>query len=206
MKLYTYDPAPNPRRVGLFLHYKGLEIPTQQVDMMAKEQLGDAFRAINPDGTLPALVLDDGTVMTEVVGICAYLEGLHPAKPLLGVDHLQRALVLSWDHRLFSTIITAVAEVLRNSSERFANRGLPGPLDLPQIPELADRGRRRLAHAWPELDRTLAGREWLVGDGPTLADIDLLIAAEFAGWVKMGPPEECTHLQAFLERARAALS
>ena len=62
MKLYTFDPAPNPRRLTLFMQYKGIEIETQQIDMMAGEQLGDDFRKINPECTVPALVLDDGTV------------------------------------------------------------------------------------------------------------------------------------------------
>lgn len=205
MKLYTYDPAPNPRRVGLFLKYKGLELDTQQIDMMAKEQLSDEYRAVVPDCTLPALVLDDGTVMTEVIGICAYLEGLHPAKPLMGKDPLEKAQVLSWDHRLFNTVMMAIAEILRNTSPGFVDRGLPGPLDVPQIAELAERGKKRLPHAWTTLDKVLADRDWLVGDGPTLADIDLVIGADFAGWVKMPPPESCTHLHAYLARAREAL-
>lgn len=206
MKLYTYDPAPNPRRVTLFMQYKGLDLDTQQIDMMAKEQLEDSFRSINPHCTLPALVLDDGTVMTEVIGICAYLEALHPEKPLMGTTALDRAQVLSWDHRLFNMVMSAIAEVLRNTSKGFVNRGLPGPLDLPQIPALAERGKTRLTHAWPALDEELAGRQWLVGDALTLADIDLLIGAEFAAWVKLGPPESCSNLHAMLERVRAALA
>ena len=72
MKLYTFDPAPNPKRLALFMHYKGIDIDTVQIDLNAQEQLGDEYRAINPDCTVPALVLDDGTVLTEVIGI---LEG-----------------------------------------------------------------------------------------------------------------------------------
>ena len=41
MKLYTYDPAPNPRRLTLFLKLKGIDIDTQQIDMMTAEQLDD---------------------------------------------------------------------------------------------------------------------------------------------------------------------
>ncbi|MDH3993817.1 MAG: glutathione S-transferase N-terminal domain-containing protein, partial [Gammaproteobacteria bacterium] len=82
MKLYTYDPAPNPRRLALFMQHKGIEIESQQIDMMSAEQLGDDYLAINPEATVPALVLDDGSVLTEVVGICTYLEELYPEKPL----------------------------------------------------------------------------------------------------------------------------
>ena len=60
MKLYTYDPAPNPRRLGLFLKYKGIELDTEQVDLGALEQLGEAYGEINPLRTVPALKLDSG--------------------------------------------------------------------------------------------------------------------------------------------------
>jgi glutathione S-transferase len=202
VRLFTYDPAPNPRRVTLFTQYKGLEIETQQIDMMAQEQLGESYRSINPACTVPALVLEDGTVLTEVIGICAYLEALNPGKPLLGDTALERAQVISWDHKLFNMLLSAIAEVLRNSSKGFVDRGLPGPLNVPQIPELAERGKLRLAHAWSSLDEELAGREWLVGDGPSLADIDLLVCAEFSGWIKQAPPEKCVNLQAVLANAK----
>ena len=63
MKLYTYDPAPNPRRLALFMAWKGIDVETQQVDLMTGEQLGDDYRAINPECTVPTLVLDDGGEM-----------------------------------------------------------------------------------------------------------------------------------------------
>jgi glutathione S-transferase len=205
MKLYTYDPAPNPRRLGMFIKYKGIDLETQQIDLMAREQLGEAYRNVNPACTVPALVLDDGTVLSEVVGICSYLEFLQPEKPMMGSTALERAQVLSWDHRLLITALMAVAEVLRNVSPNFAGRALPGPLDVPQIPALAERGRLRLQHLWPALDREIGDRHWLVGESPTLADIDLLVCADFAGWVKASPPDSCTNLQDYLVRARAEL-
>lgn len=203
MKLYTYDPAPNPRRLNLFLKHKGLEIESQQVDLMTGEQLGDAYRAINPHCTVPALVLDDGTVLTEVIGIVTYLEALHPEKPLLGTTPLEKALVSSWDHHLFVGLMSAVASMLRNASKGFQNRALPGPLDLPQVPALAERGLLQLGHILPELDAHLAGRSWLAGDSPTFADIDLLVGLDFIGWVKQSIPEECDNLRAYQERVRA---
>lgn len=203
MKLYTYDPAPNPRRLNLFLRHKGLDIESQQVDLMTGEQLGDDYRAINPHCTVPALVLDDGTVLTEVIGIVTYLEALHPEKPLLGTTPLEKALVSSWDHHLFVGMMSAVASMLRNASKGFQNRALPGPLDLPQVPALAERGLLQLQHMLPELDRHLAGRSWLAGDNPTFADIDLLVGLDFMGWVKQTIPEGCDNLRAYHERVKA---
>jgi glutathione S-transferase len=206
MKLYTFDPAPNPRRLGLFMAYKGIDIETTQIDLMNREQFGDEFQQINPQGTVPALLLDDGTVLTEVIGMCVYLEALFPEKPLLGSTALEKAQIMSWDHKLFNMVLMGVAEALRNDSPNFANRALPGPLDVPQIPELAARGKMRLTHAWPALDAELAGRDWLVGEGITMADIDLLVCVEFSAWVKASPPQECQNLHAHAERVKNALN
>ena len=205
MKLYTYDPAPNPQRLGLFLKYKGIEIETQQVDMMSGEQLQDAYRTIVPDQTLPALVLDDGTLLTEVVGQCLYLESLYPEKPLMGTTDLERAQVISWDHKLYLTVFMGVAEVLRNGHPNFAGRALPGPLDVEQIPALVDRGRMRLEYGWEMLDKAVADRTWLAGDHFSMADIDVAVLHGFSGWVKATPPEELENLHAYLGRVQAEL-
>lgn len=205
MKLYTYDPAPSPQRLGLFLKYKGIEIDTRQVDMVAEEQLGEDYRAIVPDQTVPALVLDDGTVLTEVIGQCLYLESLYPEKPLLGTSGLERALVISWMHKLALNAFMPVAEILRNGNPKFAGRALAGPLDLEQIPQLAERGRIRLAHAWNTLDQTVSGRTWLAGDRFSQADIDVAVIAGFSGWVKAKPPQELTELHSYLARVQAEL-
>ena len=205
MKLYTYDPAPNPKRLALFMQYKGIEIDTQQIDMLKGEQLSDEYRAINPACTVPALVLDDGSVLHAVIGICTYLEALHPEKPLLGDSALEKALVISWNHHLFTGLFMAIANVLRNGGKSFANRALPGPLDTPQIPELVDRGRLQISAILPQLDAHLANHSFVAGDNFSFADIDLLVAAEFMGWVKESIPETCTNLLAWQQRATQAL-
>lgn len=201
MKIYTYDPAPNPQRLAAFMKYKGIDIETQQVDMTTGEQLTDDYRAINPDCTVPTLVLDDGTVLSQVIGQCIYLEELYPEKPLFGTTAAEKALVISWCHKLFSGLTTAIASVLRNRSKGFINRALPGPLDLPQIPELVDRGRTQIQYFLPELDKHLASNTWMAGDNFSMADIDLYTTIGFLGWVKEGIPEECEHLKAWHARA-----
>ena len=206
MKLYTYDPAPNPRRLALFMQHKGIEIETQQIDMMAAEQLGDDYRNINPDCTVPALVLDDGTVLTEVIGICAYLEELHPEKPLLGTTALEKALVISWDHKLFLGVMMSIASMLRNRGDGFRDRALPGALDIPQIPELAERGALQLQDVIPKLDAHLANNAWVAGENFSFADIDLLVATDFMAWVKQSIPEDCTHLKAWREKVSAQVA
>lgn len=206
MKLYTYDPAPNPRRLALFMQYKGIQIETAQVDMMKAEQLSEEYRQINPQCTVPALQLDDGSVLSEVIGICMYLEGLYPEKPLLGTTALEKAQVISWDHNVFLGMMMAVASMLRNRGDSFRNRALPGPLDVPQIPELVERGRLQLEHALPQMDARLADNTWVAGEHFSFADIDLLVCVDFMAWVKQTIPEDCTHLRAWYGRAKVELA
>ena len=203
MKLYTYDPAPNPRRLTLFLKLKGIEIDTQQIDMMTAEQLNDGYRQVNPACTLPALVLDDGTVLTEVIGMFSYLEELHPEPSLMGSTPLERAQAISWCHRLFQSLMVAIASALRNRGKHFHNRALPGTLDTPQIPEMAERGLMQIHHILPHLDAHLASSTWLAGDNFTIADIDLLVMIDFLAWIKESIPDTCPDLQAWHQRASA---
>jgi len=205
MKLYSYDTAPNPRRLALFMQFKDINLDTVQVDLRNQEQLGDEYRAINPEMTVPALVLEDGTVLTEVIGICSFLEEIYPEKPLLGTTPLEKAQVLSWDHRLHLSVFMAIAEILRNSSPAFENRALPGSLDVPQIEALGERGRLRFKHAIPELDAMLGKQTWVAGEHFSLADIDLLVAIDFAGWVKESIPESCGQVKAWYRRASEQL-
>ena len=206
MKLYTYDAAPNPRRLTLFLKLKGIEIDTQQIDMMTAGQLNDSYRQVNPACTLPALVLDDGTVLTEVISMFSYLEELHPEQPLMGSTPLERAQVIGWCHRLFQSLMVAVASALRNRGKHFHNRALPGPLDTPQIPELAERGLMQIHHILPQLDAHLASSTWLAGDNFTIADIDLLVMIDFLAWIKESIPDTCPDLQAWHQRATARVA
>lgn len=201
MKLYTWPKAPNPQRVELFVAYKGIAVERVEIDLMAKQQLDESYRRINPSCTVPALVLDDGTVLSEVIAICAYLEEVFPDRPLMGADPRERALVLNWDHRVFVEGFIPLAEVLRNSHEAFAGRALPGPVDLDQIPALVDRGRKRAEVFFAMLDGELATRPWLAGDKPTFADIDAVTMMQFARRVGCEPPAERRELHGWHSRA-----
>jgi glutathione S-transferase len=86
MKLYDNARAPNPRRVRIFLAEKGLEVPTVQVDLRAREQKSEAFRRKNSLGSIPVLELDDGECITESVAICRYFEELRPEPAHAGVS------------------------------------------------------------------------------------------------------------------------
>lgn len=201
--LYSYPQAPNPRRLHVFLAEKGLSIPTETVDLMKGEQHGEAFRRINPLRTVPLLVTDEGESLAQVVAICDYLEALHPEPPLLGTSPLEKALIREWCHRVFLEGFLPIAEVFRNSNPAFANRGLPGPIECPQIPALIERGERCVDAFWQMLDARLAGREFVAGDRFTMADIDAAVACGFARWIRRSIPEGCANLQRWHDRVQS---
>src|ERR1700750_2514403 len=114
MKLYDGGRAPNPRRGRIFLAEKGISVPLEQVDLGSLQQKSAAFTAINPVQRVPALVLDDGTVVTESIAICRYFEALHPEPPLFGSGALAAAQVEMWNRRIELHFLFPVSHVFRN--------------------------------------------------------------------------------------------
>ena len=201
MKLYTFPLAPNPRRVELFLQHKGIELEKQEINIRKLEQFSDEYKAINPNSTVPALVLDNGEVLSDAISICLYLDELYPEKPLFGSSALEKAQVIGLDHRIFTNGLIAVAEIYRNSNEMFVGRGLSGTQGVEQIPALIERGKASLERFFYDMEAAIAGKNYLVGSSLTLADIDLLVIGDFSKWVKLGIPEDCPQLQQHYARA-----
>jgi glutathione S-transferase len=187
---YDCKTAPSPRRTRILLAEKGVPHETVQIDLVRGEQLGAAFRAINPQCTVPALRLEDGTVLTDNAGITAYVEARWPEPPLLGRTPAEKAEVASWHWRSEFEGLMAIAEALRNGSPAMANRALPGPVDYAQIPELAARGRDRIERFLEVLERRLEGRDVIATDRFSLADITAVVAVDFARIVKVKPDPE----------------
>jgi glutathione S-transferase len=185
MKFYDCQPAPSPRRVRMFIAEKGIEIPTVEVDLGSGEQLGDAFKKINPRCTVPVLELDDGSCLNETLAICHYLESLHPEPNLMGRTALEQAIVINWHEQIMLEGFLAGAEALRNYAKGLDNRALTGPVNFKQIPELAARGRERLELFMEVLDRRLAESAHVALDRFSLADIGAFVCVEFAGWIKL---------------------
>ena len=100
MKLYDSRLAPNPRRVRWFLAEKGIEdLDIVQVDLMAGAHKTEAYLAEVGLPNTPALILDDGTALTESIAICRYLESLYPEPNLFGRDALESAVIEMWTRR-----------------------------------------------------------------------------------------------------------
>ncbi|WP_417471279.1 glutathione S-transferase family protein [Maricaulis sp.] len=209
MKFYDYKAAPSPRRARMFIAEKGLEIETIQIDLGARAQFDEAYRAVNPRCTVPALALDDGTVLCDNASIARYLEEIRPEPPLLGRTPVEKALVAEWLSRVEWEGFMGAAEALRNTSEFFKDSAITGPDRYEQIPALAERGRQRAAAFLTVMDQRLGEANYLGGDAFSAADIAGYAFVDFAAWVKLKPGPELTHLanwrEAISKRPSAAL-
>lgn len=174
---------------------KGIEIETVQVDLGSGEQFADAFREINPDCVVPALQLDDGSCLSEVLAICHYLEAKHPDPALLGTTDEERARILMWNSKVEQQGLWAVADAFRNAAKGLKDRAATGPVPYPQIPELAERGRDRVEHFFHRMDEQLADNQYIAGDRFSIADISALVVVDFAAWIKLSVPEDATNLR-----------
>jgi glutathione S-transferase len=200
--LYDCASAPSPRRARIFLAEKGVAHETVQVDLRNSEQLSSAYQNINPQCTVPALRTEEGTVLTDNAAITAYLEARYPEPPLLGTTPNEKAQIASWNWRVEFEGLLAVAEALRNSAPAMANRALPGQVNYPQIPELAQRGLARVQQFFVMLNERLAERDFIATDSFSVADITAVVALDFARVVRIKPGEQHPHLQ----RWRAAMA
>ena len=195
MKFYDCAVAPSPRRVRIFLAEKGLTVPTVQIDLRNGEQFSPAFRAVNPECTVPVLELDDGTTLSDSIAICLYLEECHPQPPLMGIGAYDKALVAEWQRRAERDGMSAMAEAFRNATPAFKQRALPGASEYAQIPALAERGRARVQQFFRMMNARLAEHEFVAGERYTVADITTLVAVDFAGWIKLAIPDDCANLR-----------
>ena len=136
--------------------------------------------AKNPGATVPVLELDDGTYLTESLAICHYLERVQPEPNLFGHDAKEQALVLMWtDIQTFEGYL-GLAEALRNGNPAFKSRALGGPVAYEQIPELAERGKRRAEIYFNKLETRLGESAYIASERYTYADLVGYVYVGFA--------------------------
>ena len=189
-------PAPNPRRVRIFLAEKGVDLPETTVDMRKREHKSAEFRAKNSMGQLPTLELDDGTCISETVAICRYFEETHPKPPMFGRTAVEKALVEQWIRRVEFAVMTPVGNFWRHAHPFTAAL-------LTQYKDFGEANRETYRGAQKYIDRELAGREFLVGDSYSMADICLLSTVDFADWIGLPVEDEFQNLKAWRERVSA---
>ncbi|MBU6372404.1 MAG: glutathione S-transferase family protein [Alphaproteobacteria bacterium] len=196
MLLYSAPmPAPNPRRVRIFLAEKGVTVPIRDLSLRDGDHKKPEFVAINPMGQAPTLLLDDGRALTESVSICRYFESLHPEPPLFGVDAYNAAEIDVWLRRVEFRLQRALGLVWQHTHPFTAH------LVKPQYKEFGETQRKAALAYMRELDTALADREWLDGRAYTIADIVLLSCIDFGLFIGVTPPEDLRALGAWHQRA-----
>ena len=189
MKLYDGGRAPNPRRVKVFLAEKGLTVPLEQVDLGALAHKKPEYTAINPLQRVPALELDDGTIITESIAICRYIEALHPEPRLFGQGAKDEAMVEMWQRRVEFHLLVPISQVFRHAHPAMKE------MEVPQVPAWADSNKPRVTEFLEILDRELKDRRFVAGDRYTVADITGLVCIDFMKPAKLAVPESLSNLK-----------
>jgi glutathione S-transferase len=191
MKLYNeHNPAPNPRRVRIFLAEKSISMPFVHVPMRQGAHKSAEFMIKNSLGQVPVLELDDGSTLSESIAICRYLEELHPAPALFGNDAWQRAQVEMWMRRIEFALMSRIGAVWINTHKYTAHLGT-------QYKDYGEASRLRSLKALHWLNDELKGREFLATDTFSMADIVALTTIDFATFIGIETPAELTNLQAW---------
>lgn len=197
MQLYCGD-GPNSYRVRIFMAEKGIDVPRVWVDFEKGEHKSADFLKLNSLGQIPVLVLDNGTVITESVAICRYLEELHPQPALFGAGAVSRAKVEMWNRRVELEVFTTIGDVALHTQEFFKDR-------LPQFPEFGEARKLEAPRKWEWLDREIAdGRPFIAGDVFSVADITGAVAAWLGEVFGIERPASLENVNRWLERVRAA--
>ena len=198
MKLYTSNRAPNPRRVRWVMAEKGIaDVELIEIDIMSGAHKTPDYRARVGVPHVPALELDDGTIISESVAICRYLEALHPEPNLFGHDAREQAIVEMWTRRGEFYLANPIMLSVRHSHPALA------ALEATQVPQVADYNRVGAERFMRTLDRHLADHEFIALERLTIADVVATVGLDFARLVKYRPPEEFTHLARWYEASRA---
>ena len=173
MKLYQFDLAPASRRVTFFLRETGIKVPIVQLNVRDGDQFKEPYNSLNPFHCIPFLELDDATTISESVAICRYLEETYnmPTK-LFGGNSLERAIIEMWNRRLEIDGYVPLINGIRNKFDRYKGKVLPGTRnDLPQVPEIADRGIDSSSILFKKLNTHLKTSTYVAGEALSIADI-----------------------------------
>jgi glutathione S-transferase len=199
MKFYN-SIGPNPRMVRMFMAEKGFAIPNKvEVDLMAGENRREAFLKVNPAGQLPALELDDGTMLAEITAICEYVDEVKKDTPsLIGDTSAERGLTRMWTRRIDLNIAEPGANGFRYAEglKLFRNR-------IRCIPAAAD-DLKATAREWlVKVDGMMGSKPFVGGAKLTMADLLLFAFLDFAKDVGQPLDPANKTLTAWFERMKA---
>ena len=158
--------------------------------------------AISPYSKVPVLERGEDMVWESLV-FNEFFEETHPEPNLLGSDPTERALIAMWDRYMELDGVMAVAEALRNRAKGMQGRALTGRTSYAQIPELAERGRKRTERFFAELEARLGESEYIAGGRYSVADITALVTVDFAKWLKITVADDQKNLRRWYDTVAA---
>jgi glutathione S-transferase len=197
MKMYN-SIGPNPHMVRMFIAEKGLDIPMEDVDIMAGVNRQGDFLKVNPQGQCPALITDSGDLVSEITAICEYLEELNPTPSLIGGTPAERAETRMWTRRIDINICEPMAGGFRYGEglKLFESR-------IRCLPEASDGLKAVAQDGLAALDGQMAGKTWVCGDRFSMADILLFSWTSFFSGVGQALNPDHKNIAAWFERAKA---
>ncbi len=194
MKLYEYNPFPNPRRVRMFLAEKGIkDVEFVQVDVPSGEHRSEEFVKKNPSAAVPLLELDDGTNISESFAISRYFEEAYPEPNLMGATPKESAVVDMWQRRVEQSLMGCFTTYFHQATE-----GL-GALELYQNKDWGEKNREMARSGLEQLNKQLASNQYVAGDKYSIADITALCAIDFALFIKIEKLEDYPNINRWYE-------
>ncbi len=170
--------GPNPRMVRMFMYEKGIELPLVEHDLLGGENRQADFTKKNPGGQIPALELDDGTILAETVAICEYLEEKHPEPALIGKTAEARAETRMWTRRVELNITEHLYAGFRYAEglDLFRDR-------VYCIPDAAAEIKKKAQGGLEWFDGLMQDKQYIAGDRLTVADLVLYCCVDFVASV-----------------------
>ena len=173
MKLYDNKMANSPRKVRMFLAEKNItNVEMVEINMMEGEHKTPEYRAIAPNSRIPALQLDDGTVIMESTAICRYLESLHPEPNLFGESPIEIASIEMWQARIFNELMIPLAMGFRHLHPAMS------ALET-QNKEYGETQKNIGIKSLKYFNNVLSESEFVAGDRYTFADIQMITTTDF---------------------------
>ena len=172
MKLYTFAPAANALRVEMFLREKELKLETISVNVREDELFKEPYNSMNPFNCIPFLELENGTIITETISICRYLDEQSNSSKLFGNDTEERAIIDMWNRRIELGGFLPLLHSVRNKTSFFKGKVVPGTrTSITQSPEIVERGIEMFNILLNRIEPHLSKNKFLLGDKFTIADI-----------------------------------
>jgi glutathione S-transferase len=173
MKIYSSSFAPNPRKVLIYLKEKGIsDIEIINLDLAKLEHKTPEYKAIAPNSRVPALQLDDGTVILETTAMCRYLECLYPEPNMFGESPMEIASIEMWYSRVSFELMMPLMHGFRHTHPHMSEMEN-------QNQEFGLAQRKLAVKELKNYDKIIESREFIAGDRFTYADLQMVTSLQF---------------------------